>query len=218
MTDITQTIPAREPSDTTSLEGLCRMLKDITLMDMEKVLPGVVQSYDRVNNRAVVKPAITGIASLGQKIPKNPLINIPVLTLQGGGIYMSFPLKQGDKGWLVACDRDISIFKQCLAESAPNSYRKHCFNDAFFIPDKINSISLAEEDDGAFVISAENGSAKFALKDGEIKITGKTTIIGDTEISGKLTVSDEVIGNGIALSTHVHGGVQSGSGSSGGPQ
>ncbi len=218
MTDITQTIPAREPSDTTSLEGLCRLIKDVTLMDMEKVLPGVVQSYDRVNNRAIVKPAITGVAALGQKIPKNPLVNIPVLTLQGGGIYMSFPLKEGDKGWLVACDRDISIFKQCLSESSPNSYRKHCFNDAFFIPDKINSISVSEEDDGAIVISTESGSAKFSLKEGEIKLTGNTTIVGNTMINGSLTVSEEVVGNGIELSAHVHGGVQSGSGSTGGPQ
>jgi len=218
MTDITQTIPAHEPSDTNSLEGLCRLLKDVTLMDLDKVLPGVVQSYDRTTNRAVIKPAITGVAAMGQKIPKDALINIPVLTLQGGGIYLSFPLKPGDKGWLVACDRDISIFKQCLEESSPNSYRKHCFNDAFFIPDKINSLTVAEEDSGALVISTENGGTKFSIKEGAVTITGKTTIIGDADINGNLNVSGEVIGHGIELSKHVHSGVQSGSGNTGGPQ
>ncbi len=212
MADITQTIPSREPADTNSLEGLCRMIKDVTLMDMEKVLPGIVQSYDRTTNRAVVKPAITGVASLGQKISKLPIVNIPVLTLQGGGIFLSFPLKQGDTGWLVACDRDISIFKQKLEESSPNSYRKHCFNDAFFIPDRINSLSVGEEDDGALIISTQSGSAKLSLKDSGI------SIVGDTVISGNLNVSGDVTGAGISLSTHIHSGVEPGSGNTGVPQ
>ncbi len=218
MTDITQTIPAREPSDTNSLEGLCRLLKDLTLMDMEKVTPGIVESYDRTTNRAVVKPAISGVASLGQKIPKDAVVNIPVLTLQGGGIFLSFPLKQGDTGWLVACDRDISIFKQNLEESSPNSYRKHCFNDAFFIPDKINQITVGEDDEGAVVISTLSGNTKFSLMEGEIKLRGKITITGDTTIAGTLNVSGEVTGNGINLSSHTHSGVQTGSGTTGGPQ
>lgn len=218
MADITQTIPAREPSDTNSLEGLCRLIKDVTLMDMEKVLPGIVQAYDRTTNRAVIKPAITGVASLGQKIPKNALINIPVLTLQGGGIFLSFPLKKGDVGWLVACDRDISVFKQMLEESSPNSYRKHCFNDAFFIPDKINQLSVSEDDTDAFVISTLDGGTKFSLKDGAIKLTGNTTIIGETTINGNLTVSGDVVGNEISLSGHIHSGVQTGSGNTGVPQ
>lgn len=218
MAEITQTIPAREPSDTNSLEGLCRLIKDVTLMDMDKVLPGIVHSYDRTSNRAVVKPAITGVASLGQKIPKNALVNIPVLTLQGGGIFLSFPLKEGDKGWLVACDRDISVFKQMLEESSPNSYRKHCFNDAFFIPDKINQLIIAEDDSDALVISTVSGETKFALKDGKIKLTGNTTIIGETTINGNLTVSGDVVGSGISLVKHTHGGVQTGSGNTGVPQ
>ncbi len=212
MTDITQTIPAREPADTNSLEGLCRLIKDITLMDMEKVIPGIVQSYDRSTNRANVKPAITGIASLGQKISKPVLVNIPVLTLQGGGIFLSFPLKAGDRGWLLACDRDISVFKQSLEESSPNSYRKHCFNDAFFIPDKINNITVSEDDASAFVISTVDGGTKFSIKENEVKI------VGNTSIEGSLTVSGDVIGNGISLSAHVHSGVQTGSGNTGVPQ
>jgi len=212
MTEITQTIPAREPSDTNSLEGLCRLIKEITLMDMEKVIPGIVQSYDRMTNRAVVKPAVTGVASLGQKISKPSLVNIPVLTLQGGGMFLSFPLAVGDAGWLVACDRDISVFKQNLKESSPNSYRKHRFNDAFFIPDKINDISVSEDDTGAVVISTVSGSTKFSLKEGQIKL------IGNTIISGTLDVSGEITGAGIKLSQHVHGGIEPGGGTTGVPQ
>lgn len=218
MTDITQTLPTHNISEESSLEGLCRLIKNITLMDIEKVLPAVVLSYDRLLNRAVVRPAISGIAARGQKIPKLPLVDIPVLSLHGGGIFLSFPIKEGDKGWLVACDRDISIFKQNLQDSSPNSYRKHCFNDAFFIPDKINTINVSEDDKGAVVISTVSGSTKFALSETGIKLTGNTVINGNVKVSGTLNADGDVVGSGISLASHTHSGVESGAANTGGPQ
>lgn len=218
MTDITQTLPTHNISEESSLEGLCRLIKNTTLMDMEKVLPAVVLSYDRTLNRAVVRPAISGVSTKGQKIPKLPLVDIPVLTLHGGGIFLSFPIKEGDRGWLVACDRDISIFKQNLQESSPNSYRKHCFNDAFFVPDKINKVNISEDDYGAVVISTLSGNTKFALSDTAIKLTGNTVINGNVKISGTLNADGDVIGSGISLASHTHSGVEAGAANTGVPQ
>lgn len=198
MEEITKTIPAYNPADVNTLDGLNNVLQDKILMNMEKVLPGIVQSYDRNTNRATIQPAITGIASQGQKVAREPLINIPVFSMAGGGIVLSFPLKQGDTGWLIAADRNISIFKQNLEESAPNDYRKHTFQDSFFLPDKINDLSISNEDDGALVIQTTDGSAKFTLGANGINITGNTTIDGDLTVTGEATIS------GIAYSTHVH--------------
>lgn len=198
MEEITKTIPAYNPADVNTLDGLNNALQDKIFMNMEKVLPGIVQSYDRNTNRATIQPAITGIASQGQKVAREPLINIPVFSMAGGGIVLSFPLKQGDTGWLIAADRNISIFKQNLEESAPNDYRKHTFQDSFFLPDKINDLSISNEDDGALVIQTTDGSAKFTLGASGINITGNTTINGDLTVTGEATIS------GIAYSTHVH--------------
>lgn len=198
MEEITKTIPAYNPADVNTLDGLNNALQDKILMNMEKVLPGIVQSYDRNTNRATIQPAITGIASQGQKVTREPLINIPVFSMAGGGIVLSFPLKQGDTGWLIAADRNISIFKQNLEESAPNDYRKHTFQDSFFLPDKINDLSISNEDDGALVIQTTDGSAKFTLGASGISITGNTTINGDLTVTGEATIS------GIPYTTHVH--------------
>lgn len=43
------------------------------------------------------------------------------------------------------------------------------------------------------------------------------TINGDITLNGTLTASEDVIADGISLKTHRHGGVQPGSGQSGGP-
>lgn len=186
--EITNTIPSYNPADTNTLDGLNNFLQDKIFFNLEKVLPGIVESYDRATNRATIKPAITGIASQGQKVSKNPLVNIPVFCLSGGGITMSFPLKKGDKGWLVANDRNISIFKQNLEESAPNDFRKHKFEDAVFFPDKINNIAISEADTDAFVIQNADGTKKIALSDSGIDLTG------DTAITGYLTVSTGATG------------------------
>lgn len=198
MEEITKTIPAYNPADVSTLDGLNNALQNKILMNMEKVLPGIVQSYDRNTNRATIQPAITGIASQGQKISREPLINIPVFCMAGGGIVLSFPIKQGDTGWLIASDRNISIFKQSLEESAPNDFRKHTFQDAFFLPDKINDISVSNDDDGAVVIQTLDGGTKFSLKDGSITLTGDTTINGDLTVTGEATIS------GIPYTAHVH--------------
>lgn len=217
-TEITKTTPAYNPADANTLDGLNNLFQEKIFLNLQKVLPGIVQSYNRQTNRAVVKPAITGVASRGQKIPKDSLIDIPVFSMSGGGIVMSFPVKAGDKGWLIANDRNISIFKQNLEESAPNDYRKHCFNDSFFLPDKINDLHIGEEDEGAIVITTEDGAAKFSLKPEGITITGRTVINGDLAVNGSVTVSGDVTAGGISLQSHTHSGVETGSGNTGGPQ
>ena len=203
--DVTKTIPNYNPADATSLSGLSNILKNTILRNLENAIPAIVQSYNRSKNRAIVKPAISGIASQGQKVSKEPLIDIPVFCMSGGGIVMSFPIQEGDTGWLIANDRNISIFKQNLTESAPNDFRLHSFSDGFFLPDKINDININENDNDALVIQTLAGTTKITLKEGEIVLTSPIiTINGDTFINGSLTVSTETTTKGIPFTTHIH--------------
>lgn len=190
--EITKTIPSHNPADENTLDGLNNVLIDKISMGIQCVMPAIIQSYDKTTNRAVVKPAITGVASQGQKVSKEPYIDIPVLKLSGGGIFVSFPIKQGDTGWLVACDRNISIFKQNLEESAPNDYRKHKFEDSFFIPDSINGQGTDD-----FTIKSESQALSIGE---EINVT---TIKVGNGASGTFTSQDNqtiTVENGIVTS------------------
>lgn len=55
---------------------------------------------------------------------------------------------------------------------------------------------------------------------GTAKLTapGGVTILGDVDITGLVTVSEDVIAAGISLVNHTHGGVDPGPGSTGAPQ
>lgn len=189
--ELTKTIPSHNPADENSLEGLNNVLIDKISMSIKKVIPGIVISYDKVTNRAIIKPAITGVASQGQKIPKEPLENIPVLKLSGGGVTLSFPINTGDTGWLIACDRNISIFKQNLEESAPNDIRKHCYEDSFFIPDSINGVGT---DDFTITSGAQTFTVGDEITATSIKVgNGATGSIIDSYGKTLATVTDGII-------------------------
>lgn len=52
----------------------------------------------------------------------------------------------------------------------------------------------------------------------QLTAPGGVTILGDVAITGTVTVSADVVASGISLVTHKHGGVQTGSGTTGVPK
>jgi phage baseplate assembly protein V len=80
-------------------------------------------------------------------------------------------------------------------------------------------------DPEASALTAElpaGGTAEI-IADGGITLRGDVTIEGSLAVSGNVTVdqtvtaSEDVIADGISLTSHLHGGVQSGSSQSGTP-
>lgn len=186
MTEVAKTTPSYNPADVNTLDGMNNFFSDKISMNIDCAIPAIVQSYDRTTNRAVVKPAITGVASQGQKVSKAALTNIPVLQLGG---HILLPVKENTTGWLIACDRNISIFKQNLTESAPNDYRKHKFEDSFFIPDAINVQGVED-------LTIDAKDTDLALKtDKNLTINGTNGLDGTYVISNgtSITVTKGII-------------------------
>lgn len=210
-------IPSYNPADARSEAGMYNFLINKTLQKIEKVTPAQIISYNRMDNRAVVQILGQNITSTGEKLPMQLIPNIPVLMLSGGGFTISLPVKAGDIGWIVTADRDISVFKNLLAVFTPNTYRKHKYEDGFFIPDRVNGFEIDREDEDSLLITS--ATAKISLKDGQATITAGNIILnGNVTVNGTVTASGDVTGSGISLSTHVHGGVQTGGGTTGAPQ
>lgn len=224
-------LPNYNESNQFSLSGILEeVLKNFSL-GLENCMPAVVVSHDRNENTVTVTPAINTIGTDGVA-SQRANITLPVHIFGGGGIVISTPLTAGDTGWIVAGDRDITLFRQSLKVSNPNTYRTHKFAFGFFLPDKVKGFTVQSGDSNAFLIQTLDGSTRIALSDGLVKIktsgnikaectnltidatsckiTATTDIIGNTSITGNLTVSNditatgEVTGNGIALSTHTH--------------
>jgi len=212
-------MPSYNPADAQSQTGMYEFIIKQVMSKLEKVAPAQILSYDRKRNRARVQILAQDITSNGEILPRVPIGNVPALMLAGGGFVISFPIKKDDIGWLVTSDRDISIFKNLLKMFAPNTYRKHKYESSFFIPDKVSGFEVSEEDTDALLITSYDGKTKLSIKPNEITLTAPTTTInGNLQVNGQINATGDVLGAGISLSTHIHSGVEPGSGTTGTPQ
>jgi hypothetical protein len=196
-------------------------------MTDDNVLPAKVIAYDRVKNVVQVQPLIKIVTTQNNTISRNALANVPALSLGGGGFNINFPLKEGDLGWILACDRDYANFLQTLQESAPNSTRIHDFGDSWFVPDVFRqyTINSQDADNAAMVIQSVDGTTRISIWENNIQITApaqvtvdspQTTFTGSVLIENELTVQQAATfdGNatvdgtltvdGIDVNTHGH--------------
>lgn len=239
--------PSRDPADDGSLLGMAKLILQKFLQGVDDMLPARVVAYDRQTNRAQVVPLVKVLTTSGEQVGRASVASVPVFRFGGGDMVLSFQLKPGDLGWLKANDRDISLAMQSGAESAPNTVRLHSFQDAMFFPDAMRDVVIDGEDTDNAVLQTLDGTVRIALWPDKVKITtpsatvtvgpdavevdaptvtvtsgaialqGPTTITGTLTVNGAITTTGGMSVDGIPFGTHRHTGVQTGTGTSGGP-
>lgn len=201
-----QSPPSRNTADNGSLSGAMRLILTKFLQGVDDMLPAQIISYNRASNIAQVQPLIPFVTTSNTLVNRAQVLSVPVLQIGGGGFVLSFPIVTGDLGWIKANDRDISIFKQTLQSSAPNTQRKHKFSDAMFIPDTmLKGVSIADDDAANLVIQNLAGTVKISLSSTGITFTGPVIF------------NDGITIDGIPFDTHRHTNVENGPDDTGGP-
>ena len=229
--------PSRDPANDESLLGMARQVLDKFLQQIDDCLPARVVSYDRTANRAMVVPLVKLLTTDNRQIGRAQIAAVPVMQFGGNGVALSFDLKAGDLGWIKANDRDISLILQAYKDNAPNTLRKHSFQDAVFIPDVMRGVTINGEDAHNAVLQTLDGTVRVAIWPDRVKITkdamhvevgpvnitlsngaaGLTMTPTSTAFAGHVTFPDGASIGGIEFGTHKHTGVQTGPGTSGGP-
>jgi len=162
--------PSRDPANDDSLLGMARQVLDKFLQQIDDCLPARVVSYDRTANRAMVVPLVKLLTTDNRQVGRAQIASVPVMQFGGNGVALSFDIKAGDLGWIKANDRDISLIMQGYKENAPNTLRKHSFQDAVFIPDVMRGVTIAAEDEHNAVLQTLDGSTRLAVWPEFIKI------------------------------------------------
>lgn len=155
--------PDVDPASNYSLVGVINFAFQKMMQSMNNMLPAQVTEYDRENNRVSVQIMINLVTTDGQQVPRPHLVNIPVLILGGGTFSISFPLETGDLGWVLANDRDISLFLQTYNQSPPNTTRLNNFADGLFIPDLMRTYNYDSSKDGWFILESQDGSMSIEM-------------------------------------------------------
>lgn len=217
--------PSKDPADETTLAGTFRAVYAKLLQGVDDMLPAQVIAYDRQNNVATVQPFIAVLTTAGERVPRAQIARVPVLALGGGGFVINFPLKPGDRGWIKANDRDISLYMQSLKDSQPNTYRLHSFQDGLFIPDVVRQFAVDGVSDTEMVIQSVDGNVRVSLSTDTVKIkaphliieTTDNTIIGTSTFQDRAIFQDDIEVNGVLYTQHTHKDTEPGTGNSGVP-
>jgi len=177
-------------NDPNSLEYALQVLKKNIFITLNVCLPAIVLKYDSAKNTVDVQPAIQQVMKDNTFLDLPKVFEVPVITLGGNGLSIRIPLKQGDTGIIICADSDISLFVQELANTQPQTLRKHDLADCFFIPSTFNKVGTSNAN--AIDIQDSEGNVKFQITSSGITIKGDVTIEGD------------VIADGISLKNHTH--------------
>lgn len=191
--------PLRQgPENYTDLGDMLGQIMSIMSKQLENMLPCRVISYDRTNNTAVVQILVKIVLTGGEQ-ERAQVGPVPVFVAGGGNYVISFPLKPGDLGWLIANDRDITKFRESLDMAAPGTYRTHSFNDGVLFPDPIRNFTTDGEDTN-MVIQSMDGTQRISMGDNQLHIThpvGMTVDAPGMTFNGAFQADSVTAKNGI---------------------
>ena len=207
-------------------------------------LPGIYEAAGKGNQtanvQASVKAKVLGQDGNWSDMTLPMCINCPVVYPGGGGFQMTFPLSKGDEGLIVFAQRCIDAWWERGGVQSQAEMRMHDISDGFFIPAMLSqskapataastSTVQLRSSDGATYIEVAAGNLVNVHASAGTTITGPVTITGaltlggtisgtgGAPIAGNLHMAGNVQGGSVVLNTHIHGGVQPGSGVTAGP-
>lgn len=183
------------------------------LRDLHTAIPARIIDFDQKTQTATIEILVQKLMADGTGENFPPLLDVPVSFPRGGGFAVTFPLNKGDEGIALFSERCIDGWWENGKPSIPLDFRLHDLSDAIFIPG-ITSKPKALKGffNAGMELRTEKGDTFIRLQPGTITIKGDIIHEGNTTQTGTLTVSEDVIGGGVSLKNHVHGGVKTGDG------
>ena len=205
-----------------------RMIRTVfreLLKDVCTCVPGHVLAFDQGRQLAQVQVGIQRVDINNASFTVPPIIEVPVC-FPGGDFAMEYQIDPGCEGLIHFSQRCVDGWLQSGGVAANPIGRFHNLQDALFMPGyrslpnvlpdfQNNGIRLRNETGDQFAWLKNDGSIAVENAAGHIRIAadGTVTINGAT-----ITPAGDVVSaTGVSLSTHVHGGVQSGGSNTGAP-
>lgn len=195
-----------------------------------------------VNSTTINCKPVTNRLVNGESIELPEFIQVPVVTLQGGGSYHAFPVAVDDYALLFFTERCFDGWYNGQDFKAPLEYRMHDYSDgialvginpaasALTIPGVIQQTGDTNQD-GDYTHQGDREQTGDVVQTGDKTQTGLYTLNGNMIMNGQggggtanMTnvtiniITGDVIADGISLKNHTHGGVTVGTGSTGVPQ
>lgn len=199
--------PSVDPANLDTLTGAFREILGKATQYTDGMLPAQVVNINAGPPMTVgVQPLVMLVATDGSSHSRAPIYNVPVMQFGGGGCLLTFPVKVGDVGFILANDRDISTFIQQLSgagasQSPPNTFRMKTFSDAIFMPAVLSGYTLADLPGAAMTLQTIDGTVSITISERGVVITSPILTINSTTALNITTPLISLTGNMVATGT-----------------
>lgn len=196
-------------------DSLYQVMQDALREMLGNLHTATVARVVQVNETTVdVQPVINRVID-GESVQLPVFVEVPPVTLQGGGSYLAMPIAEGDYCLLVFTERCFDRWYQGKDEQPPAEMRMHDYSDGFAIVG-VNPLQAAITLPQILTIQGDSEQFGNFRLDGDLVVTGKIIVDGDVssggsiDASGNIEATGEVKGadcktvTGVSLNTHVH--------------
>lgn len=168
-----------------------------------------------------VQPLVNQVDGAGNAVPHGVLHHLAYFRLQGGTNAVILDPQVGDMGIAVFADHDISSVAANKAQANPGSWRRFNMADGLYIGGVLNGTPVQYVQFTASGINVVSPSA-VTVTAPAITLNGPVTVNGSLTATGTVTAPDVVGTTNVTFGgksgiSHVHSGVQPGSGNTGAP-
>jgi hypothetical protein len=145
------------------------------------------------------------------------LLDCPILWQGGGGVTLTFPIKQGDECLIIVASRCIDGWYEAGPDNGPTDppeFRMHNLSDGFALVGvkslpkswTVDSVATLRSDDNSTYVQLDpTGQAVKITAPGGVNINGVTIdSSGNVNSPATITATTDVIGGGKSLKSHTH--------------
>ena len=216
---------------------LREMLNTAALVKVDEVSGGGVAPTGTVS----ATPLVAQTDAEGNVLPMAPIPRLPFFRYQAGKAAIILDPVAGDQGLAVFLKKDSStVGVGTTTPQRPGSFREFDQSDGVLIGGVQNqapTVWIEIKQDETITIHAPagvtietdktiemNAGTAVNITAPQIALNGALTMRGRSggattaNLTGTLNATDDVTASGISLNSHTHGGVETGGGSTGGPQ
>ena len=190
------------------------------------ILNGIYQALSNTHTNLLAKitkvnattinaqPVVNRVVD-GKSIPLPPFEEIPVINFIGGTSYIQMPLAIGDYCILFVNERSIDNWYYGKDFTSPIIPRMHDYSDCVALVGLHNKNGELTIPD-TIKINGDTKTIGNWNMIGNVDILGDLTIIGDIKVTGNIEItSGDLTVDGVSFKNHIHGGVTTGSDSTG---
>lgn len=203
-----------------SLVDVINRLIEQRLCDVHTSIPGRVVSFNAANHTADIQPLLKNPTfdewqnrGKGESYPVLP--DVAVRYPCGGAYTITWPLAVGDMGMIEICEGSLEEVELSGDESDPYDTSRHDLAHATFVPNFWDRTDLTAVVASALVIGCRETGQQVRIGASTVEACSATVGAATDFVAMAAKVLTELGKIQTALGAHTHGGVTTGSGTTG---